>query len=137
MAIKHTRKKNNYNKTKLANKLDKLASNVAKKGVFIVTKSNPGYKVINYMNKKIVIDNVPYLKMANEIADKINKSKEPVTFEAVNYKIERYYKHLNDIMFYKHTIRTSNDSFKVISTGSRLQESIFALREVKQNLTLI
>lgn len=137
MAIKHTRKNKNYNKTKLANKLDTLASNVAKKGVFIVTKSEPGYKVINYINKKIIVDCIPFLKTANEVADQLNKSKEPLTFESLNRRIERYYKHLNDIMFYKHTIRSSNDSFKIISVGSRLQESIYALNDAKQKLNLI
>ena len=47
MALRRTRKNNSYNKDKLANKLDTLASNVAKKGVFVVTKSDPGYKVFN------------------------------------------------------------------------------------------
>lgn len=137
MATKHINKSTNYNKTKLAKKLDTLASNVAKKGVFVVTKSEPGYKVINYIDKKSVIDNVPYLSMANEISDKLNKSKEPPTLEGVNYRIDRYYKHLNDIMFYKHTLATTKDTFKILSVGSRLQESIYALREIKKNLTLI
>lgn len=137
MAIRHTRKSNNYNKSKLANKLDTLASNVAKKGVFVVTKSDPGYKVINYINKKVIVDYIPFLKIANEVAEQLNKSKEPLTFESFNRRIERYYKHLNDIMFYKHTIKTSNDTFKVLSVGSRLQESICAFNDAKQKLNYI
>jgi hypothetical protein len=136
LATKHTRKKKSYNKEYLSKKLDKLASNVAKKGIHIVSESSPGYKVINYVNKKVLIDNIPYKSLAKQVADKVNKSKEPVHLDRLDYAISRYYKHVNDITFYKHTMKSAKDYNVVISTGARLQESIYALKETKENLIL-
>ena len=67
---------------------------------------------------------------------KDNKSKDPVHLDRLDYSVSRYYKHVNDIMFYKHTIKSAKDYNVVISTGARLQESIYALKETKENLIL-
>lgn len=137
MALRRTRKNNSYNKDNLANKLDTLASNVAKKGVFVVIKSDPGYKVFNIINKKVLLDNIPYLSLAKELTDKVNKTKEPMSFENLNRQIDRYYKHLNDILFYKNTIKNTNDFGKLTSAESRLQESIYAFKDAKEKLILL
>ena len=138
MALRRTRKNNNYNKSKLANKLDNLASNVAKKGVYIVAQSDPGYKVIDYITKKVVIDCFPYKNTATKFAEMLNKEKEPRSYptSGLQKHIDRYYKYYNDIQFYRHTIKTSNDSFKVISVGARLQDAIHMLYETKRHINI-
>ena len=49
---------------------------------------------------------------------------DPTSVNNYQSHIDRYYKHFNDIQFYKHTIRTSKDLTKVFSAGCRLQDSI-------------
>ena len=138
MALRRTRKNNSYNKTKLANKLDNLASNVAKKGVYIAVESDPGYKVIDYITKKVVVDYFPYKNVAVKFAEMLNKEKEPRSYptSGLQKHIDRYYKYYNDIQFYRHTIKTSNDSFKVISVGARLQDAIHMLYETKRHINI-
>ena len=52
LATKRTYKNKKYNKPHLAKKLDKMASNIAKRGVFITVKTDPGFNVINYLTKE-------------------------------------------------------------------------------------
>ena len=138
MALRHTRRNKKFNKTKLAGKLDNLASNVAKKGVFIAVESEPGYKVIDYITKNVIVDYFPYKNIAVKFAEMLNKEKEPKSYPTSNLQkhIDRYHKYYNDIQFYKHTIKSSNDSFKVISVGSRLQDAIHMLYETKRNINI-
>ena len=53
LATKYTRKGKKYNKKDLAKKLDGLAKKVAKRNVYVVRKSEPGYDIVDYVNKKI------------------------------------------------------------------------------------
>jgi len=49
LATKRTYKNRKYNKPHLAKKLDNMATNIAKRGVYIVAKTEPGYNIINYI----------------------------------------------------------------------------------------
>ena len=64
LATKRTYKNKRYNKPHLANKLDKMATNIAKRGVYIVAKANPGYNIVNYITKEVV----KYLSLSYEIS---------------------------------------------------------------------
>jgi len=136
LALRRTRKNKNYNKTKLAGKLDNLANNVAKKGVYIAVESEPGYKVIDYITKKTVIDYFPFKPLAVKFADMLNKHEDPKIYSTLTLQkhIDRYYKYYNDVQFYKHTIKTSKDKFIVGSTGARLQDAIWMLKEAKHQI---
>lgn len=124
MATRRTNKNKKYNKPHIATKLDKIANNVAKRGVYIVAKTDPGFNIINYITKEVVIENIPYSNIANTVNNTLNASKEKLSVNNYQTHIDRYYKHFNDIQFYKHTIRTSKDLTKVFSAGCRLQDSI-------------
>ena len=132
MATKRIHKKKKYNKPYIATKLDKIANNVAKRGVYIVVKTDPGFNIINYITKEVVIENIPFSNIANTVNKALNASKEKIS--VVNYQshIDRYYKHFNDIQFYKHTIRTSKDLTKVFSAGCRLQDSIHMMNSARE-----
>jgi len=45
-----------YNKKKLIKSLDRIVTNVAKRGVFVVNKIDDSFCVQNYVSKAIVID---------------------------------------------------------------------------------
>lgn len=132
LATKHIYKNKKYNKPHIAKKLDKMASNIAKRGVFIVAKSNPGFNIINYITKEVIIYNIPFSKIANEVNKSMNESKEKQSVLNYQNHIDRYYKYYNDITFYKHTIRTSKDKTKVFSAGCRLQDAIQMMNTAKE-----
>lgn len=132
MATRRTNKNKKFNKPHIANKLDKIANNIAKRGVYIVVKTDPGFNIINYISKQVVIENIPFSKIANTVNKVLNESKEKLSVNNYQSHIDRYYKHFNDIQFYKHTIRTSKDLTKVFSAGCRMQDSIQMMNTAKE-----
>ena len=134
MATKHTHKKRNFNKKHVAKKLDKLASNVAKRGVYLIKKTDIGYDIINYIKKEVVVQDIPFRKTASSFCETLNKEKGMCSTEGIKKHINMYHKHMNDIMFYKHTIRTSDDTTKVFTAGVRMQDSIGMVKEAKMHL---
>lgn len=132
MATRRTNKNKKFNKPHIANKLDKIANNIAKRGVYIVVKTDPGFNIINYISKQVVIENIPFSKIANNVNKVLNESKEKLSVNNYQSHIDRYYKHFNDIQFYKHTIRTSKDLTKVFSAGCRMQDSIQMMNTAKE-----
>ena len=132
LASRRTYKNKKFNKPHIATKLDKIANNVAKRGVYIVVKTDPGFNIINYITKEVVIENIPYSNIANTVNNTLNASKEKLSVHNYQTHIDRYYKHFNDIQFYKHTIRTSTDLTKVFSAGCRLQDSIQMMNTARE-----
>jgi len=132
LATRRTNKNKKFNKPHIANKLDKIANNIAKRGVYIVVKTDPGFNIINYISKQVVIENIPFSKIANNVNKVLNESKEKLSVNNYQSHIDRYYKHFNDIQFYKHTIRTSKDLTKVFSAGCRMQDSIQMMNTAKE-----
>ena len=135
LATKRTSKSIKSNKKNLAKKLNNLAQKVAKKKVFVVEKTDPGYNLINYVTKEVLLENIPFLKSANSICKELNKTQELHTISGAQRHIDIYYKHFNDLQFYKHTVRTSKDKVRVFSAGVRMQESLHFIREAKQHLS--
>ena len=132
LATRRTNKNKKFNKPHIANKLDKIANNIAKRGVYIVVKTDPGFNIINYISKEVVIENIPFSNIANTVNKVLNESKEKLSVNNYQSHIDRYYKHFNDIQFYKHTIRTSNDLTKVFSAGCRMQDSIQMMNTARE-----
>ena len=135
LATKHTRKKGNYNTKHVAKKLDTLASNVAKRGVYIVKKTNIGFDIINYISKSVIVSDIPFSHTAKSFCDRLNKEKGLVSSVELKRHIDMYHKHTNDILFYKHTIRTSVDPSKVFTAGVRMQDSLGMVKEAKIHLS--
>ena len=134
LATKYTRKGKKYNKKDLAKKLDGLAKKVAKRNVYVVRKSEPGYDIVDYVNKKICVQNVPFLNIAERACKSFNKSKEPINGNHMQRHVDKYFKHYMDLQFYKHTIKTSNDKVKVFTAGVRMQDSLDMIKEAKLHL---
>ena len=139
MATKHIHKKKPYNKAHLKSKIDNLAKKVAQKGVFVVSKSEPGYKVLDCITNSLVIDNIPFKNVASELTDQLNKADNPkeISVNNLNNHITKYYKYINDIIFYRHTISSSKDTYKVSGARARLLDAIHMAKEAKKYINLI
>jgi len=134
LVTKSTRKRKNYNKKFLAKRLDGLAKKVAKRNVYVIEKTDPGYNIINYLDKSVFIENVPFLNLAQRACKSFNKSKEEVNPMHMQRHIDKYFKHYMDLQFYKHTIQTSEDKVKVFTAGVRMQDSLDMIKEAKVHL---
>jgi len=138
LATKHTRKKRNFNKKHIAKKLGNITDKVAKRGVFVAKKSDPGYDVINYITNEKYAENVPFLKTAKSICTTLNDKTigSKPNSSSINRLCNLFYKHLNDINFYKHTIYTSKDLDRKLIAQTRMEESVIILKEVKYQFTI-
>lgn len=118
----------------LATKLTDLASNVARKPVFVISRTDSNYDIINYYTKVTIIHQVPSKGLANFLCDSLNKTKKKLSIESIQYYINVYSKHYYDCIFYKHTIKTTKDTFKKHMTITRLDLSIEYLKLAVSNL---
>lgn len=123
-------------KKKLAKKLDTLASNVAKKGIFVVTKQDDLFVVQEHITRRVVDQNIPMRNVAEYLCTLRNKSKTL----GVNAKkdlhdlISQYFKYQNDIMFYRHTLKTTKDAIKYDCTEARLHDTLARLSSTRYEL---
>ena len=141
---KHTRKKrlSKSNKQKLAKKLESSVANISKRGIYFKAKTkNNTYNIIDGANKKVVLEDVLLPESANTILNTLkqaNKQKIPKIIERFNYTLRTYQpnieKQLNDIMFYRHTMKTTKDSIKFFSTEARIDIAVSKLRFERDTL---
>ena len=138
LATKSTHKKRKFNKKHIAKKLGNITDKVAKRGVFVAKKSDPGYDVINYITNEKYAENIPFLKTAKSICTTLNDKtvESKPNSSGINRLCNLFYKHLNDINFYKHTIYTSKDLDRKLIAQTRMEESVIILKEVKYQFTI-
>lgn len=117
-------KLNKANKTELSTRLNTIASNVAKKPVYVITSDNGTYNVINYFNKYTVLKYIPSKNLAKYVCESLNTNKKSVKFSEIQHFVDVYAKHYYDCEFYKHTIKTTKDDFKKDVTITRLDLSL-------------
>ena len=134
LATKYTNKKRNFNKKDLATKLDRLADRVAKRKVYTVQKTEYGYNIINYVTKEIFVQDIPFLNIAQSYTTTLNSDSDVYSGMNMQKHVNIYHKHLNDVLFYKHTIRNSNDIEKVFTAGVRMADSLQFIHEAKKHL---
>lgn len=112
----------------LAEKLTNIATNVAKKPVFVVSLNELEYNILDYYTKKSIITGIPSKGLARFICDQLNKAKCKPHISAMQHYINVYSKHYYDCIFYKNTIKTTKDLFKKHVTITRLDISIEHLK---------
>ena len=88
---------------------------------------------IDYIKKEVLVADIPFSRTANNFCDSLNKEGERGVAQLTHH-VRVYHKHMNDIMFYKHTIRTSKDTTKVFTAGVRMQDSLGMVKEAKHHL---
>ena len=135
---KPTRKKRLSKKKQqeLAKKLESSVANISKKGLFFKSRNKDGsYNIVDGAKKEILIENILLPESANQILNTLkqaNKKKIANLIDKFKITLRTYQpsieKHLNDLFFYKHTLKTTKDSVKFFSTEARIDISVSKLR---------
>lgn len=130
LATKSTHRKKNYNKRELAKKLDKLADKVSKRAVFVVSKEAESFSILNYLNKAIVISEIPNYKIADILCSKLNSGKRTKTWlDNAKSLLADWSKLDLDCVYYTYTIQNSAD--EVIVDIVKMRKSL-ALGQMEQ-----
>ena len=124
------------NKIQVARKLDRLATNVAKRGIFVVNKVNNVFVVQDHIRGNIVINDIPLRNVADYLCKCKNKQKEPseVVGKKLRDSMKLYFKFANDIMFYKYTLKSTKDPIKYDMTEARLDDASSRLWHIREEL---
>ena len=135
---KPTRKKRLSKKKQqeLAKKLESSVANVSKKGLFFKSRNKDGsYNIVDGAKKEVLVENILLPESANQILNTLkqaNKKKIANLVEKFKVTLNVYQpsieKHINDLFFYKHTLKTTKDSVKFFSTEARIDISVSKLR---------
>ena len=146
LVTKSTHKKQKLNKKYIGKKLDRIAKNVAKRGVFVLSfNKNEGlYEILEAVSKRVVLAHIPNKKLANVLCVRLNSKKMPIQsireghfFKKPQELINKYVDVKNECMFYRYTMKTTKDDFRFEATRHRLIEGVLkqkhALEQV-QNL---
>lgn len=117
-------------------KLQTIADNVAKRGVFVVVKDANSFVIQEYISKRTVLKDIPFLPTAEKIC-KIYNNKKQLSAEAkitLNLLSCNYYKLYMDILHFKTCIKTAKDSDVLTTLYARLSDSTRKLENVKSRL---
>ena len=144
MAKQNTKQssKGKLDNKQVAKKLETATKNVLSKGMYFSVKRNDGYfDIVLATNRTAVCKNVYLPETARTIVTTLNttaKRKLSPTINIMNSAIRQYQdevsKHYNDLIFYKHTMRTTDDNEKFYVVESRADMSMMKLRDSKDHL---
>jgi hypothetical protein len=137
-ATKFTHKKKNYNKKELAKKLDRLAEKVSSKNIFVVSKSEDEYTVLDYKTQQPVITEIPNKLVADKLCDKSNrKAFGTQTLKEIKFLISEWHRYKTEILFFKFTIDKSPDQVTVESARHRLDLTNARMKNIMKKLMTI
>jgi len=141
---KHTRKSRltKAKKEVLAKKLEQTVKNVSRKGLYFKRKTKTNeYQIVDGKTKEVVLDEILLVESANQLLKTMNNANQKqITKLIPSYRqsLERYQgpiqKHLNDLMFYKHTLKTTQSKVLFFSTEARVDLSLMYLRKARAEL---
>jgi|TARA_R110000744_G_scaffold83665_3_gene163831 hypothetical protein len=134
--------KGNLDNKHVAKKLETATKNVLSKGMYFSVKTKSGeFDIVNATSRTAVCRGVYLPETARTIVTTLNstaRKKITPTLVIINTAIKKYQddvtKHYNDLIFYKHTMRTTTDDEKFFVIESRADMSIQRLRSSKDNL---
>lgn len=127
MDTRPTRSRQSYNKDRLVEQLEQIATNVSKRGIFVVSKNASGfYDIINYVDKSLVIGNLPAQTVANTFCERYNKGarlQDPAQTRRVAKILLKVAKLSSDCMYYTHTQSITTDNDKAEIAGMRKHDA--------------
>lgn len=137
--LKSIRKKT---KQQLAEKLDTATKKVLSKNIFISVKNKQGlFDIIDATNKQPVFKDVYLPETARRIVTtlvKTPKKKLQNTIKLIHSARLKYEKpvakHYGDLIFYRHTMKTTTDTTKFYATECRAEIAIMKLKDAKEGL---
>ena len=137
LATKSTKnlKLSKENKALLAKKLDSVSRKVAKRGVHVVIKHQGLYRIEEALSKSVVLDSIIYKRLAETLCVRLNRPSKhyPITsvgIERCQSDLNYYVKLYNDTVFYRYTIKTTQDDVKREVTFNRLHDTLGRMRNV-------
>tara|TARA_B100000614_G_C14439267_1_gene449519 strand:- start:61 stop:546 length:486 start_codon:yes stop_codon:yes gene_type:complete len=140
---KSTRKKlTKKQKQDIANKLENTVKKVSKKGLFFKSKDKSGeWTIVDGKTKNVLFSGIILVESANIMLKTLNQAN-PKQLQKIipsyqetlkNYQND-VHKHLNDIFFYKHTMKTTKDNVLFYATEARVDMSLMKLRHCREEL---
>lgn len=134
-ATKSTHKKKNYNKRDLAKKLDRLAENVSKKNIFVVSKSGDEYTVLDYKTQQPVITEIPNKLVADKLCNKSNRTAfSRLKLKEIKHLISEWHRYKTETLYFQFTISKSTDEVTVESAKHRLDLTNARMENVVKKL---
>lgn len=135
MATKSTHKKKNYNKKELAKKLDKLAEKVSSKNIFVVSKTDDYYCVLDYKTRKPIITDIPTKHAADRLCDKSNRRAFGTEkHKEIKHLISEWHRYKTETLYFQFTISKSSDEVTVESARHRLDLTNARMKNVIKKL---
>mgnify|MGYP001430843873 FL=1 len=140
---KSTRKKlTKKQKQDIANKLENTVQKVSKKGLFFKTKDKFGeWTIVDGKTKNVLFSGILLVESANIMLRTLNQANPkqlqkiiPSYQETLKNYQDAVHKHLNDIFFYKHTMKTTKDNVLFYATEARVDMSLMKLRHCREEL---
>tara|TARA_B100001287_G_C22679172_1_gene529340 strand:- start:1762 stop:2250 length:489 start_codon:yes stop_codon:yes gene_type:complete len=140
---KSTRKKlTKKQKQDIANKLENTVQKVSKKGLFFKTKDKFGeWTIVDGKTKNVLFSGILLVESANIMLRTLNQANPkqlqkiiPSYEETLRNYQDAVHKHLNDIFFYKHTMKTTKDNVLFYATEARVDMSLMKLRHCREEL---
>lgn len=131
--------KSKHTQRKLAAKLEELAENVSKRGVYLPVKSGDNYMIVEYLTKNTVIDSLPNRDIAERMSARMNMHKEisASKIQKIKDKVYQYQKHNHDAMFFSNTIANTTDDLRRDVAWFRLDLAKHNMRKLQQDLERI
>lgn len=117
-------------------KLQTIADNVAKRGIFVVVKDANSFIIQEYISKKTVLRDIPVLTTAKKICDIYNNKKQLSIERKIILKqwSAYYYKLYMDVLHYNTCIKHTKDSEILTMLYARLSDSTRKLENIKSRL---
>lgn len=142
MVKQNTKSSRKISKTNLAKRLEKSTKKVIAKNKFFVVKNKSElYDVVELATKNPIFKNVGLSETANIISKTLKRTPRQnlsVTIEKIHEVLCKHendmMKHYNDIIFYKHTLRTTKDIDKFYVIESRIEMSLGYFKHKKDTL---
>lgn len=132
-------KKKDFDKQLIAKKLDKLADNISKRGIFVVNKGLRYFQILNYTNNNIIFDEIPNKEIANSLCNTLNSNKNTGTSWMKEVKdLLKYYAKLDyDCIYYTYTIENTDDAVLRDITNMRREVTVDAIKRTVQKLKVL
>jgi hypothetical protein len=124
------------NKQRLTKQLDAIATNVARKGVYVVTKQDDTFVVQEHITKAVVAKELPMKCVATYLCKLRNKGKAISLPNKIKLEglMTQYFRFKNDIMFYRHTLKHTKDFTLGEVVEARLFDTICKFNFTKDEL---
>lgn len=131
MATKSSRKRTDFDKKSLVQKLNQLAENVSKRGIFVVVKENNYYHIVEAFDKKITLHTIYSKILADKLCASLNslrKEKNKLNFNKAQKILLKHTDYMLECEVYKHIIKSSPDEDRRQVAQVRLSEVMIKAR---------